>query len=248
MNESNFDFLDKRFVVTGASSGMGRQVAVELAEAGAQVLAIARREYNLEELTKQCPVNIMSYACDVCDKGKLEAGIKAFVQQYGKINGSVHAAGISDLTPIKMFDECLARQIMDTNFWSGIYLAQLVTKNKYSQEGSSNILFSSVSGHRGEKGMFAYSASKAALQVAVKSIAKEIAVKRHRINTVSPGWVQNEMADRAGQLTDVESVCSKHLLGGGNNQDVSGVVLFLLSNKARWITGADIVVDGGYLA
>ena len=96
--------------------------------------------------------------------------------------------------------------------------------------------------------MFAYSGAKAAIRVAIKSIAKEIANKNHRINTISPGWVKNDMTQKASELADVESFYAKHLLGAGEITDVSGAVLFLLSDRAKWITGTDFVVDGGYLA
>lgn len=98
--------------------------------------------------------------------------------------------------------------------------------------------------------MFAYSAAKAAVQAAARSIAKEICRNRKRINTISPGWVSTEMTHRAVQeaaedmMGIVEERC---LLGLGKPADVSGFVLFLLSERARWITGKDFIVDGGYL-
>lgn len=248
MSNVNFDFTDKRFVVTGASSGMGRQVAVELATAGALVLAIARRERELDKLKQEYPNNIFISALDVTDKIALGNAIKQFVLQNGKINGAVHAAGILGLTPLKFYDETNAREIMDISFWAGVGLAQIITKNKYCNDGLSIVLFSSAGGHNAAKGMFAYASAKAALQVAARSIAKEICIKNHRINTISPGWVATDMTDNEEGTTDVNNIIAKHLLGKGQANDVSGVVLFLLSDSASWITGTDIIVDGGYLA
>jgi NAD(P)-dependent dehydrogenase (short-subunit alcohol dehydrogenase family) len=248
MREVTYDFSGKRFVITGASSGMGRQIAIELAEAGAFILAIARGENKLQELRALYPVQIKYAVCDVTNKGALESNIRDFVCEKGKIHGAVHAAGISDLTPIKMYNEKMAHEIMDTSFWAGAHLIQICTKNKYSEDGMSNVVFSSVCAHSGEKGMFAYAGAKAALQIGVKSIAKEIAGRNHRINTISPGWVNTGLSDKIGQISNVDEVVEKHLLGSGSIEDVSGVVLFLLSDRARWITGTDIVVDGGYLA
>lgn len=248
MSNVNFDFRGKNFVVTGASSGMGRQIAVELATAGALVLAIARRETELKKLQQEFPRNILVAAVDVTDKVALENAIKQYVLQNGKINGAVHAAGILGLTPLKFYDEKHAHKIMDVSFWAGVNLAQIIIKNKYCNDGLSIILFSSAGGHNAAKGMFAYASAKAALQVATRSIAKEICTKYHRINTISPGWVATDMTDDEEETTDVNNIVSKHLLGKGQAEDVSGVVLFLLSDRASWITGTDVIVDGGYLA
>ena len=248
MSNVNFDFTGNKFVVTGASSGMGRQLATELAIAGALVLAIARREDELEKLKEEYPNNIFVAVVDVTDKVTLENAIKQFVLQNGKINGAVHAAGIGGLTPLKFYDEKHAHKIMDVSFWAGVNLAQIIIKNKYCNDGLSIVLFSSAGGHNAAKGLFAYASAKAALQVAVRSIAKEICMKKHRINTISPGWVATDMTDNVESTADVNNIIAKHLLGKGQAQDVSGIVLFLLSDRASWITGTDIIVDGGYLA
>ena len=113
---------------------------------------------------------------------------------------------------------------------------------------TSIVLFSSVAASSHEKGTFAYAAAKAALNGAMGSIAKEICSKGHRINTVMPGWVSDTMlTSEFNDYMDKEAY-NKHLLGLGKTDDVSDVVLFLLSDSARWITGTNIVVDGGYLA
>lgn len=248
MAQVTFDFTGKNFIVTGASSGMGRQIALELAEAGAKVLAIARRQNELEKLKEVYPENIIPASLDVCDEQKVEMAIKEFVSDCGKIDGAVHAAGISDITPIKNYDKNLADEIMNINFWAAISLINLAIKTKYANNNCSYILFSSVAAFSSEKGMFAYSAAKSAINSAIKSIAKEISKKNQRINTIVPGWIKTPMTDKAGQISNLETFFDKHLLGAGNPEDVSGMVLFLLSDRAKWITGTDVVVDGGYLA
>jgi len=248
MSEVKFDFTDKRFVVTGASSGMGRQVVVELAHAGAKVLALARRLPELKQLRDEFPQSIEIASVDVCDKKAVEEAIRIFVEENGKLNGSIHAAGIVLFTPLRGFDMQAAKKIFDVSFWAGIELLQIVTKKKYADAGTSNILFSSVSSYSGEKGRFAYSAAKAGLRIAIKSIVKEISYNKHRLNTVSPGWVKTNMTEEVNKLVDDEAFISKHLLGTGKPEDVSGIILFLLSDRASWITGTDVIVDGGYLA
>ena len=94
----------------------------------------------------------------------------------------------------------------------------------------------------------AYSAAKMALNSAVKAIAKEIARRDQRVNTVLPGWVNTAMTQNAADIVDMEPILKRHLLGIGKPEQVSGQVLFLLNNRAAWITGTNVVVDGGYLA
>ena len=240
-----FDFSGKRFVVTGASSGMGRQVATELAIAGADVLAIARRRQELEQLQAEYPQRITIAEVDVTDYEAVERQIEYFVQNKGKLDGSVHAAGILAFTPLRAFNVAEAKRMMDVSYWAGVNLLQLVTKKKYAAAGTAHVQFASVSAYKGEKGLSAYSAAKAAMQTGIRSIAKEIAGRGHRINTISPGFIRTDMTQ---ETLAEDKLVAEHLLGLGHPEDVSGMVLFLLSSRAAWITGADFVVDGGYLA
>lgn len=248
MSNVNFDFKGKKVVVTGASSGMGRQVAVELAESGAIVLAIARRRAELEALRDKYNQNIFIFPSDITIKDNIEIAIKTFVEKFGKIDGVVHAAGSANVTPLRFFDEKIANEMMELNLWSGVNLVEIVNKKKYSNNDSSYVMFSSIYSYNGGRGMLAYSASKAALRIAVHSMAKEICERGARINTVSPGWVETEMTLKASPITNSEDIINKHLLGTGKPSDVSGVVLFLLSDRSQWVTGTDIIVDGGYLS
>ena len=241
MKQVTFNFTGKNFIVTGASSGMGRQIALELAEAGAKVLAIARRESELQKLQALYPECIVPASLDVCDEEKL-------VNQFGKIDGAVHAAGISKLTPLRAYDKNEAEQIMDVSFWAAIKLMQIATKVKYSNIGASFLAFSSVRATHTDKGLFAYASAKAAIKTAMKTFAKETANRKLRVNVISPGWVNTNMTRGLEETHNLSEVNNSSLLGYGNPEDVSGMVLFLLSDRAKWITGTDIIVDGGYLA
>ncbi len=248
MGKVKFDFVNDVFAVTGASSGMGREIALALARAGAKVLAIGRNENRLAEVALQVPNRIFSARLDVCDGKALEETIGAFVQKHGKLNGGVHAAGISDITPLRRGNTETSRKIMETSFWAGIDFLRLVTKNTNSIQKTSTVLFSSVCAHSHEKGMFAYAAAKAALESGMKAAAKEIALKGHRVNAIVPGWVQSPMASQLSDVSDTEVVFLKHPLGVGGTKDITNMVLFLLSDASCWITGSSIVVDGGYLS
>lgn len=248
MGQVKFDFTGKRFVITGASSGMGRQVSLELAEAGANILAIARGRKALDELQKIYPANIEITEVDVCDSERLEEAIQSFVKVNGKLDGAVHAAGISKLTPLRAYNEEEARLVMDISFWAGVKLLQICTKVRNSASGASFLLFSSVRAVHTDKGLFSYAGAKTAVKIAAQTFAKEIAQRGLRINTISPGWIKTQMTEGLEETHNLDEVYRNSLLGIGEASDVSGMVLFLLSNRAKWITGADFVVDGGYLA
>ena len=243
-----FDFSGERYAVTGASSGIGRQIALDLADAGAEVLAIARNVERLDEVRSHFPNRIVTASVDVCDPDQLESAIKSFVEEHGKLNGGVHAAGIVGLTTLKNFDRELAQRIMNVSFWAAIDFVKLITKTKYSEIGTSTVLFSSAASILNERGKFAYSAAKSAVNNFVRTAAKEIYIRKHRLNSVLPGWVDTHMTRVSDSSTNAEDVLSRTPLGMGQPSDVSGTVLFLLSDGARWITGSNIVIDGGLSA
>lgn len=248
MSQVTFDFTGCRFAVTGASSGMGCALAKELAAAGADVLAIARRKEKLRELQDDFPDRITIAPVDVCDKEKISEVVRSFVQVKGKLHGGVYAAGIVGITPLKQYDGEMARKIMDVSFWAGVDFLQICTKVAVSEKGASFVLFSSIDAVAGWKGKFAYSSAKMAINSAVKSIAKEIARRNQRVNSILPGWVQTDMTKEAEAFTDMVPIMERELLGVGRPEDVTGQVMFLLSDRATWITGTNVVVDGGYLA
>ncbi len=250
MSEVTFDFTGKNFVVVGASSGMGRQTALDLAAAGAHVLAIARNETRLSAVHKMNPQLIETAQIDVTTASNEDwtSAVGAFVEKHGKIHGAVYTAGTTGTTPLRLHDGTDARNIMETGFWGAMKSLEITTKKKYSVEGASYVVFSSIAAYGGGRGMLVYSGTKAAVQAAVHSIAREISERGQRINSISPGWVETEMTgnylNHMGQTAqDVTDGC----FGKGTPQDVTGMVLFLLSDRAKWITGVDFIVDGGFM-
>ena len=209
MGQISFNFSGERYVVTGASSGMGRKVALELASSGADVLALGRNEERLQSLYQLNPEHIVIESVDVCNTKKMEDVIANFVTKHGKLKGGVHAAGIMGLTPLRSIDVNQAKKIMDVSFWAGISLLRLITKAKYGERGTSTVLFSSVCAESAEKGMLAYAATKAAINSGVRSVAKEVASKGLRVNSILPGWVISPMTDAASETTEVKKIFDK---------------------------------------
>lgn len=245
-----FDFSDKNFLVVGASSGIGRQIAIELADAGGHVLAIARNEKRLNELqaysSNITPKQLDVTTAEVCDWSSV---LTDYVAEKGKLHGVVYTAGITGATVLRCFDEELAQRIMDTSYWGAIRCLQVTSKKKIVQKGASFVLFASVAGITGEKGLGAYSAAKSAVITVVKSFAHDFSKDLHRINSISPGLIDTDMVEQAeAEMGDLARIKARHLLGMGCAQDVSGMVLFLLSNRAKWITGQNFVVDGGCMS
>ena len=241
-----FDFSGKNFVVVGATSGIGKQAALELIDGGANVLAVARNVERLDALKNISPQKIFTVSLDVtCATAEDWANaLENFKSVYGKIDGGLYSAGIFGLTPLKSFDSELARKIFDTSFWGMVNFLQVSTKKKFANEKSSFVVMSSIAASYGSKGLFAYSASKAAVEAAVKVFAKEIINNGHRLNSVAPAAVKTAMLEN--NFIDEEFI-SKQILGVASPADVTGMILFLLSPRADLITGQNFFVDGGYI-
>ena len=237
-----FDFAGKNFVVVGASSGIGRQVAIELSQSGANVLALGRNLERLNELKKNSPISLIKRPPKIFTE-QLDVTLATaddwsnvlgnFTSAVGRINGGVYTAGIWGLTPLNSFDESLARKIFETSFWGAVNFVQSATRKKFSEGGASFVLMSSIAGD---------------FASAVKSFAKEIIRGKHRINSVAPALVKTEMMQNEMYAAAAsEEMISRHLLGLGTARDVAGTILFLLSDRAAWITGQNFFVDGGYI-
>ena len=247
-----FDFKGKNFVVVGASSGIGRQTAIELSRSGANVLAIGRNLERLAELRETSPISLIKHPprifteqLDVLTATPDDWAevLGNFTATVGRINGGVYTAGIWGLTPLNSFDETLAHKIFDTSFWGAVNFVQTATRKKFSDGGASFVLMSSVAGDFAGKSLFAYSAAKAAIQAAVKSFAAEIIRNKHRINSVAPALVKTEMTqNEIYSAISFDKMSSSQLLGLGTARDVAGMILFLLSDRAAWITGQNFFV------
>ena len=242
-----FNFSEKRFIITGTTSGIGQKISLALAGAGAELLAIGRRAERLKELKDKFPDKISIAAIDVNNFADLKNAIEDYAA-IKKVNGTVHAAGVNKFTPLRAFNWNDADSIIKTSAYAGIELIKLASSKKVGEVGSSHVLLASVAGIKGEVGFTAYSAAKSAVIGAMRSMALELAVKDMRVNAITPGWLPTEMTDsiEARYPGKIDTIKLQHPLGIGSVEDIANLVMFLLSDEARWITGSNIVIDGGY--
>ena len=247
-----FSLQGKTIVVTGASSGIGRQCAIDFSRMGATVILIARnRERLAETLSALDGSGHKSFAADLTDFAALPGLVESIVSEVGKIDGLVNCAGISTTLPLKLMPEERLDEFFKANVYSAVELTREVTKVKHMNAGGSVIFFSSIMGCVGESGKSLYSMTKGALIAAVRSLACEYAKRQIRFNCVSPGAILTPINEKLPHMADPEQrklLESKHLLGLGQTSDISSACIYLLSDASRWMTGQNLIVDGGYTA
>jgi len=246
-------FDGRCIVVTGASSGIGRACAIELAAHGARIVMIGRSADRLGETGAQLAGSGHRTATlDLEDLDKIGPAIRHTAETAGPLYGLCHAAGVVATTPLSATTSDVVNRMMRVNVLAGLELARAVTRRDVmTPDGGSLVFLSSVYATGGAAGETAYSATKGAVAAAARSMAVELARRRIRVNTISPGMVRTPMTESALAVLSseqIEAIERKHLLGTGTPGDVARAAVFLLSPAAAWITGANLAVDGGYSA
>jgi NAD(P)-dependent dehydrogenase (short-subunit alcohol dehydrogenase family) len=243
----------KRILITGASSGIGKAFAQQAASLGASLILFGRNAGLLEENYKSLRGHGHEFhVVDVTDYPKVEIIIRQSVGNAGMIHGFVHSAGIEKTTPFKASTPQLFKEIFEINVFSGFEIARILSqKNIFDPSGASFIFISSVKGKLGDPGKIMYCSSKSALLAGVKAMALELAGKKIRCNCVLPGIVMTKMVEDFFETIPPDAkqkIIDKHPLGLGNPEDVASLLCFLVSDNARWITGSEYIIDGGYSA
>ena len=242
-----FDLTGKKILVTGATSGIGYATCLAIHKQGGTFIAIGRREDHLQKLIKECGESNEILIVDLKD----DKSIELLVEQIPKIDGVVHSAGIVSLAPVKFYTKKLMEDLRMTNFDSIVYLVNLLAKKKKLNKQSSIVLVSSIAGLFGMKGNGIYAASKGALIAISKVWANELALSQTRVNCVSPGMVKTEITNKSIEDLSLEVIQldeKKYPLGYGEPEQVANPIVFLLSEASSWITGQNIVLDGGRTA
>jgi NAD(P)-dependent dehydrogenase (short-subunit alcohol dehydrogenase family) len=240
----------QRFLITGASSGLGRAIALQLSDLGATVIVLARTESKLISLKEETihPENIIAVPFDLSNLDDIASMIKSLVATHGKLTGLVHSAGIGGVEPLKALSLESAKALFDLNYFAGLMLTKTFCDKRIYQANPSIVLLSSISSLSGNAGLSNYSASKGAINAMVRSVAVEHARNGIRINAVSPGFIVTDIIQHSPEVyneTFFEQIRQEYPLGEGYPNDIATMVSFLLSKQARWITGQNFVVDGG---
>lgn len=251
--DSLADFAGRCVVVTGASSGIGRAIAIELSRHDARVVLVGRNEERLAEALARLAGS--GHRTLVLDLARHDAIADAIVQSHrstGPLYGMCHAAGVVATRPLQANKVDVIQAQLDVNLLAGLELARAVCRRDLMTAGEGSLLFvSSVYGRVGMPGQIGYCATKGAVAAATRAMALELARRNIRVNCLSPGLVRTDMTDHAlGLLSDehVRQLEAAHPLGAGRPEDVARAAAFLLSPGSRWITGADLAVDGGFTA
>jgi NAD(P)-dependent dehydrogenase (short-subunit alcohol dehydrogenase family) len=247
------DLTGRRYLVTGAASGIGRATAVMLSRLGAVTACVDVDEEGQSETAKLLAGDGHLFEReDLQDLARIPQWLCRVAERMGRLHGFVHAAGLPAPWPLKALSCQLWRPVMTINAEAGVVLAQAFQKQAiYAGEYGSLVYISSVMAHVGSPAASAYSMSKAAVEGAARSLAIELARVPIRVNCIAPGFVRTPMMARLEKQWapgQAEEIARRHPLGLGAAEDVASAAAFLLADTARWITGSLLTVDGGYTA
>lgn len=240
-----FSLSGKKILVTGASSGIGRAIAIECSKMGAQLLICGRNRERLDEVCSLLEGE--GHQCFVGDLTQ-DSAIKELIAEVDQLDGCVFSAGRGLTLPFQFATREKFDEIFSINFFSPVELLRLLVKKKKFHLNSSIVFVDSIGGTRiFSIGSAVYGSSKAALLSIVKFCAKELAPKKIRVNSVNPGMVNTPLI-RRGTLTEEqlkEDMEKYPLKRYGEPEDIAYGVIYLLSDASSWVTGQALVIDGG---
>lgn len=243
-----FSLENKKILITGASSGIGRECSIILSHLGAQLIICGRNRDRLIE-TQNLLLNPSDHRIFIGDLSE-DLVIESLVNSLDKIDGLLLVAGMVKTVPIKFLSREELNSVMDTNFLSPVLISQKIIKGKKINKESSIVFMSSIAGNfLADKGNGAYAASKAALNGICKVMALELSSQKIRVNAICPGMVQTPMTNNelaAVTKEQLELNESMYPLGYGQPEDVAYSAAYFLSDASKWVTGTSFVIDGGF--
>lgn len=254
MGTEIFSLTDKVALVTGASRGIGRAIAIGFAEAGADVALAARTEADLETLAKEVDAagrKALVLPTDVRERSAIEHMIDRTVAEFGHLDILVNNAGGSNfMSPVVGLRPEGWDKLRTLNLDSVFHATQIAAQKMVEGGGGSIIQIASVAGIQGAQGLSPYSAAKAGVIMMSQAIAKELGGSNIRVNSIAPGWIDtplNEwMTSDEATLREAEKMIPMGRIGRAD--EIVGAAIFLASDASSFVTGATIVIDGGQTA
>ncbi len=240
-----FSLTEKTVLVTGASSGIGKRIAIRTSEMGASVIVTGRNEERLTDTIALLGTS-SAHKKIAWDLSKTDT-IKDFVSTLPELDGIVMDAAIFDTTIVRHLKLDKIHAMFNTNTFANIALVQALLKQKKLKNGSSVVFISSVASTRPYKGNALYSATKGAINSFSKVLAIELGAQRIRVNCIHPGIVRAETPPKDWAVTKEELSAeeARYPLGFGESDDIAYAAVYLLSDVSKWVTGSDMIVDGG---
>lgn len=242
---------NKTVMITGASSGIGRCTAILAAKNGATVILLARNIKKLNSVKSELFGSGHSlYQVDFSNEN-LNESLKEIFKKIGKIDGLFHCAGQHLALPLKACQSEQIEYLYKINVLSTFTLLQHLRKKNNHKPNCSILLMSSASALIGESGLSVYSSSKAALISLCRSLSSELIRDNIRINCISAGIVKTDMTESLFEKLNTEqmtTLINNHPMGLGSVTDVANGAMYLLSDMSKWVTGTNLVIDGGYTA
>jgi NAD(P)-dependent dehydrogenase (short-subunit alcohol dehydrogenase family) len=234
-----FDIQNKTILVTGASSGLGRELAIQCSYLGAKVVVTGRNEERLQETLSHMSNEAVAITADL----SANSDVAKLIELLPSLDGVIFCAGVVEYAPVKLINSDRISSLMAINFDSQVLLTQQLLKQKKLNRNSSLVYVSSIASKIGVAGTALYSASKSALNAFVRVTATELSSMGIRANSLCPGIILTPMGEKAQDMG--KDIAKDYPLGLGNPIDVVGPCVFLLSEASRWVTGIELVLDGG---
>lgn len=245
MENNPFSLDDKTILVTGASSGIGQTTAISCAKMGANVVITGRDQGRLQATADLSGNAVTQIVADLT----VQADMDNLLAALPPLDGAVLCAGNSTTLPLQFGSREKFDEMFDVNFFAPVELLRLMYKKKILQKGSSVVLLASIGGtHSFMPGNGVYGASKAALNSVMKYAAREYASRKIRVNSICPGMVDTPLIHR-GTITEEQLAedAKRYPLGRyGKPEDIANGAIYLLSDASSWLTGHDLVIDGGF--
>ena len=242
------DLSERTILITGASSGIGRQTAITCAKLGAKLILSGRNSERLQEsLDQLAGTEHLKIECDLTHENQIET----LIDNLPSLDGIVHSSGSVNPIPAKFITQEKIDEVSSINFQAPILLSSRLLKRKKINRGASIVFMSSISARFAYKGGALYSAAKAGLNAYSKTIAIEHAPQRIRSNSIEAAMVQTRIFDETEKAVGKEQMAKhgeRYPLGFGKPQDVANAIAFLLSDASKWITGTTLTLDGGLTA